>query len=95
MYTTILTTPTGCFIQALVNAQPTITLMQQLSEDGHPAVDALPDLLPANLANRFKRLAGHLVRLVMLENGYVLLPKRRRCKPGSLFKRGACYRRWQ
>jgi hypothetical protein len=45
------------------------------------------------LENRFKRLAGYLVKRVMHLHGYALVPGRRsRISGPSLFKRGACYR---
>jgi hypothetical protein len=93
MYKTAIATPTGQFIHSQVFDPSMVTRMMQLSDHGHPALVALTDALPANLANRFKRLAGHLVRRVMREHGYALVPRRRCRIPGSsLFKTGACYR---
>jgi hypothetical protein len=64
----------------------------ELSDHGLPAVGALTDALPANLENRFKRLAGYLVKRAMRLHGYAPVPGRRRRISGpSLFKRGACY----
>ena len=93
MYKTAIATPTGQFIHSQVFDPSMVTRMMQLSDHGHPALVALTDALPANLANRFKRLAGHLVRRVMREHRYALVPRRRCRIPGSsLFKTGACYR---
>jgi hypothetical protein len=93
MYTTLEATLIGQFVRQQIAHPSTITRMQQFSNDGHPAIAALTDELPADLSNRYKRLVGHLVRRVMHEHGYALLPGRRCCIPGaSLFKTGACYR---
>lgn len=93
MYKTLLATSTGTFINAQVLDAQMVMRMMELSEDGRPALGALTDALPANLPNRFKRLAGFLVKRVMLLHGYVQVPGRRsRISGPSLFKRGACYR---
>jgi hypothetical protein len=60
--------------------------MMELSDHGLPALGALTDALPANLSNRFKRLAGHLVKRAMRLHGYALVPGRRgRISGPSLF----------
>ena len=93
MYKTLLATPTGQFIHSQVSDLSMVMRMMNLSDHGHSALVALTDALPVNLANRFKRLAGYLVRRVMREHGYVLVPRRRcRISGSSLFKTGACYR---
>jgi len=93
MYNTLLATSTGRFIYAQVFDPQMVMRMRELSDHGLPALVALSDALPANLANRFKRLAGNLVKCVMHEHGYALVPGRRsRISGPSLFKRGACYR---
>jgi hypothetical protein len=91
MYKKLLTTPSGQFVHSRVLS--TVTRMMELSDHGHPALVALNGELPANLANRFKRLAGHLVRRIMREHGYALIPGSRcRIPAPSLFKTGARYR---
>jgi hypothetical protein len=91
MYKTLLATHTGQIIHSLVLS--TAPRMIQLSDEGHPALVALNDELPANLANRFKRLAGHLVRRIMREHGYALIPGSCcRIPRPSLFKTAARYR---
>lgn len=93
MYNTLLATSTGRFINAQVFDPQMVMRMMELSDHGLPALGALTDALPANLSNRFKRLAGHLVKRVMRLHGYALVPGRRsRISGPSLFKRGACYR---
>jgi hypothetical protein len=93
MYKTLLATPTGQFIHSQISDLSMVMRMMNLSDHGHSALVALTDALPVNLANRFKRLAGYLVRRVMREHGYVLVPRKRCRIPGSsLFKTGACYR---
>ena len=93
MYKTLLATSTGTFINAQVFDAQMVMRMMELSDHGLPALGALTDALPANLPNRFKRLAGFLVKRVMLQHGYAQVPGRRSHISGpSLFKRGACYR---
>jgi len=93
MYKTLLATPTGRFINSQVFDPQVVMRMLELSDHGLPALGALTDALPANLANRFKRLAGYLVKRAMRLHGYALVPgQRSRISGPSLFKRGACYR---
>ena len=93
MYKTLLATSTGTFINAQVFDAQMVTRMMELSDHGLPAIEALTAALPANLPNRFKRLAGYLVKRAMQLHGYALVPGRRRRILGpSLFKSGACYR---
>jgi len=93
MYNTLLATSTGRFINALVSETEIVMRMIELSDHGLAAVGALTDELPANLLNKYKRLAGHLVKHEMRLHGYAQVPGRRRRITGrSLFKRGACYR---
>lgn len=93
MYNSLLATSTGRFINAQVSDRQMVMRMMELSDHGLSALGALTDALPANLANRFKRLAGYLVKRVMRLHGYTIVPELRSCIPGpSLFKRGACYR---
>jgi hypothetical protein len=93
MYKTLLATSTGRFIHAQVSDSQTVMRMIELSDHCLPALGALTDALPANLANRFKRLAGYVVKRVMSLHGYASVPGRRsRVSGSSLFKRGACYR---
>jgi hypothetical protein len=88
-HNTLLATPTGAEILKLVIHPQKFTRMIELSGQGHPAVGALTDL-PADLPNRYKRLAGHLVKRVMLARGYVQVPGWPSRIPGpSAFKRGA------
>ena len=77
MYATVLATSTGQFIQAQVSEPRVVTRMAELSDRVLSAVEALTDSLPANLPNRYKRLAGHLVKRVMHARGYALAPGRR------------------
>lgn len=94
MYKILLATPLGRFIYALVFDPQIVRRMIELSDRGLPAIGALSDALPANLPNRFKRLAGFLVKCVMRLHAYVQVPGRRsRISGPSLFKRGAIYRR--
>ena len=93
MYETLLATSTGRFVNSQVTDPHVIRRMIELSDQGLPALGALTDAFPANLENRFKRLAGHLVKRVMRLHGYAQVPVRRsRISGHSLFKRGACYR---
>ena len=93
MYNSLLGTPTGRFINAQVSDRQMVMRMMELTDHGLSALGALTDALPANLANRFKRLAGYLVKREMRLHGYAIVPGLRSCIPGaSLFKRGACYR---
>jgi hypothetical protein len=92
MYKTLLATSTGTFINAQVFDAQMVMRMMELSDHGLPALGALTDALPANLPNRFKRLAGFLVKRLILLHGYAQVPGRRRISGPSLFKRGACYR---
>jgi len=94
MYDSLLETPTGRFLYERICDPEIIRRMTELSDQELPAVTALTDPLPANLPNRFKRLAGYLVKRVLLLHGYAQVPGRRgRVSAPSLFKRGACYRR--
>jgi hypothetical protein len=93
MYDSLLATSTGRFINARVSDRQMVMRMIELSDHDLSALGALTDALPANLANRYKRLAGYLVKRVMRLQGYVIVPGLRSRIPGpSLFKRGACYR---
>ena len=93
MYDTLLATSTGRFILALVFDPQMVARMIELSNCGLPAVGALSGGLPVQLPNRYKRLAGHLVKRMMRSRGYAPVPGRgRRIPVPSLFKRGACYR---
>ncbi|MFZ0708018.1 MAG: hypothetical protein WAM71_20630 [Candidatus Korobacteraceae bacterium] len=94
MYEKLLAPRDGQHIYQQVLAAQMVTRMIELSDHGFPALGALTDTaLPANLSNRFKRLAGFLVKRVMSVRGYAQIPGRRsRISDPSLFKRGACYR---
>jgi len=93
MYKALLATTTGKFINAQVCDARMVMRMMELSDHGAPAIGALTNALPANLPNRFKRLAGFVVKRVMLLHGYDQVPGRRsRISGRSFFKRGACYR---
>lgn len=92
MYKTLLATSTGEFINSQVFDAQMVMRMMELSDHNLPAVGALTDALPANLPNRFKRLAGFLVKRALRHDGYAQVPGRRsRISGPSLFKRGACY----
>jgi hypothetical protein len=91
MHEKLLATPDGQHIYQQVLAAR--TSMIELSDHGLPALGALTDGLPVDLANKYKRLAGYLVKRVMLLNEYAQVPGRRsRISGPSLFKRGACFR---
>ena len=91
MYKILLATRLGQMISALILSM--VPRMMQLSDQGQSALVALMDKLPADLPNCYKRLAGYLVRCVMRENDYTLVPGSRcRFTGPSLFKTGARYR---
>jgi hypothetical protein len=92
IYAASLATPTGQYVDSVVSDSLNIAKMIEFSDCGRPALGAITSALPANLPNRFRRLAGYLVRRVMKAHGYELVRKSVAMREGSMFKRAACYR---
>ena len=92
IYAASLATPTGQYVDSVISDSLNIAKMIEFSDCGRPALGAITSALPANLPNRFRRLAGYLVRRVMKAHGYELVRKNVAMREGSMFKRAACYR---
>ena len=83
---------TAQYVDSVISDSLNIAKMIEFSDCGRPALGAITSALPANLPNRFRRLAGYLVRRVMKAHGYELVRKNVAMREGSMFKRAACYR---